>query len=271
MIKNRTYAIIIALLLVFAVIVAGFTYAWFYNGDDISGITYSIAKIDSSVRLYKANDTNFNGVPDKLAATESAVYYMEQFSFTALGGEVFALSEQSPANQLVAVQLQNVFPSQVHTLKYSLINRSTAENVITFKLGQDTLDTDSIAMLSTFSARLGTVSAADTTSVGTVTFGEKIYFADYVTGNTVADTANGTPSDVVIPAAGGTVTIDAMVGQDKPSNHLDFWLQLEMEPYEVLAARDSFNMTESEYNALQGKTADFPNLYIYFEIVYNDQ
>lgn len=269
MIKNKTYTIIIALLLVFAVI--GSSYAWFYNGDDISGITYSIAKIDSSVRIYKANDANFNGIPDKLAATESAVYYMEQFSFTALGGEVFALSEESTVNQLVAVQLENVFPSQVHTLKYSLINRSTAENVITFKLGQDTLDADSIAMLSTFSARLGTVSAPDTTSVGTVTFGDKIYFADYVTGNTVADTSTGTPSDVVIPAPGGTVTIDAMVGQDNPSNHLDFWLQLEMEPYEVLAARQSFTMTETEYNALQGKTANLPNLYIYFEIVYNNQ
>jgi hypothetical protein len=269
MTKNKAYTIIIALLLAFTI--AGSTYAWLYNGDAISGITYSIAKIDSSVRLYKANDTNFNGVPDKLAATESAVYYMEQFSFTALGDERFALSEQSATNQLVAVQLENVFPSQVHTLKYSLINRSTAENVITFKLGQDTLDADSIAMLSTFSARLGTISAADITSVGTVTFGDKIYFADYIMGNTVADTSNGTQSDVIIPAATDTVTIDAMVGQDKPSNHLDFWLQLEMEPYEVLAARNSFAMTEAEYNALQGKTANFPNLYIYFEIVYNDQ
>ena len=85
MIKSKTYTIIITLMLFFAVI--GSSYAWFYIGDDISGITYSIAKIDSSVRLYKANDTNFNGVPDKLAATESAVYYMEQFSFTALGDE----------------------------------------------------------------------------------------------------------------------------------------------------------------------------------------
>lgn len=269
MIKNKIYVLITALVLIFTIAVS--SYAWLYNGDAISDITYSIAKIDSSVRLYKANDSNFNGVPDKLAATESAVYYMEQFSFAALGGEVFALSEESMANQLVAVQLENVFPSQVHTLKYSLINRSTAENVITFKLGQDTLDDDSIAMLSTFSARLGTVSAADTTSVGTVSFGDKIYFADYVSGNIIADVSNGTPDDVIIPAAGGTVTIDAMVGQDTPSNHLDFWLQLEMEPYEVLAARDSFTMTESEYNALQGKTADFPNLYIYFEIVYKDQ
>lgn len=269
MIKNKAYVIIVALLLVFAAI--GSSYAWFYNGDAISGITYSIAKIDSSVRLYKANDSNFNGVPDKLAQTESAVYYMEQFSFTALGGEVFALFEQSAANQLVAVQLENIFPSQVHTIKYSLINRSTAENVITFKLGQDTLDADSIAMLSTLSARLGTVSAADITSVGTVTFGDKIYFADYITGNTVADTSNGTPSDVIIPADSDTVTIDAMVGHDKPSNHFDFWLQLEMEPYEVLATRNSFTMTEAEYNALQGKTANLPNLYIYFEIVYNNQ
>lgn len=269
MIKTKVCPIIVALLLVFAVI--GSSYAWFYSGDSILGITYSIAKIDSSVRLYKANDTNFNGIPDKLAATESAVYYMEQFSFSALGGEVFALSEQSALNQLVAVQLENVLPSQVHTLKYSLVNRSTAENVITFKLGQDTLDADSIAMLSTFSARLGTVSAPDTTSVGTVTFGDKIYFADYVTGNSIADTSSGTPGDVVVPSAGGTVTIDAMTGQDKPSNHLDFWLQLEMEPYEVLAARNSFTMTEVEYNALQGKTANLPNLYIYFEIVYNNQ
>ncbi len=40
---------------------------------------------------------------------------------------------------------------------------------------------------------------------------------------------------------------------------------------DLLAARQSFTMTETEYNALQGKTANFPNLYIYFEIVYNDQ
>jgi hypothetical protein len=220
-----------------------------------------LVKFEEQIRSLVVN--LFGG--NELSELQRNVYMTLMFS------GIYGNTEQSAANQLVAVQLENVFPSQVHTLKYSLVNRSTAENVITFKLGQDTLDDDSIAMLSTFSARLGTVSAADTTSVGTVTFGDKIYFADYVSGNTIADVSNGTLSDVVIPAAGGTVTIDAMVGQDTPSNHLDFWLQLEMEPYEVLAARDSFTMTESEYNALQGKTADFPNLYIYFEIVYKDQ
>ena len=30
-------------------------------------------------------------------------------------------------------------------------------------------------------------------------------------------------------------------------------------------------MTEAEYNALRGKTANLPNLYIYFEILYDER
>ena len=251
----KTSILITALLLVLAFATA--TFAWIFTGDIARGMEYSIAKIDSSVTLYRAVDDNMNGVPNRLGEPLPLKYYVEQYEFTQIGDEKFALSDTSEANTLTTVSITDLVPTQIYTLKYALVNKSSAENLITFKLASATLD--NAALLSTLSIRLGIVSAETTDSAATVEFGEKIYLADCITGNTFNETE--------LRALGESIFIDGMTGPESPDNYCDFWLQIEMESYEELSARDGFSLTEEEYNALQGKSAALPYLYIYFEIV----
>ena len=255
--KKLTLTAVLTVCLLISVVFAAVTYAWIFLGDTAQGMEYSIAKIDSSVILYRANDDNLNGIPNRLDEDTSAKYYIEQYSFEQLGEEKFALSEDSEANMLTDISLTDVFPTQNHTFKYALVNKSTAENLITFKLVGG--EYDDVAFLSTLSFRLGIVRSDSVDSTATVEFGDEIYLADHINGSTLEDTE--------IKALDDAIFIDGMTGAETPDNYCDFWLQIEMESYEVLSGRDGFTLTEDEYNALQGKTVDIPNLYIYFEIV----
>ena len=262
--KRNSFILLCAALLTLAVLFAAVSYAWLYFGDDIDGIEYSIAKIDSSVVMYFASDSNGNGIPDRLAENTEAKYYVEQYSFEKKTDEIYALSEDSEANTLAPLSIQNVFPSYIYTLKYELTNRSTADNRITFKLCESWLDSESAALLSTLSLRLGIVSADTPESGGTVSFGEKLYLSDYISGTSF--------TEATLAAMAEDVFIKGMTGMESADNYLDFWLRVEMEPYEQLTLHDpSFAMTESEYNALQGSSAVIPNLYIYFEIIHENE
>lgn len=255
--KKLTLTAILAVALLISIIFASFTYAWLFSGDIARGMEYSIAKIDSSVILYRANDDNLNGIPNRLDENINEEYYLEQYSFTQLGDEKFALSEDSEANMLTDIVITDAFPTQNYTFKYSLVNKSTAENLITFKLVGG--EWDDTALLSTLSFRLGIVTAEAPDSVATVDFGQEIFLADHINGGTLEDT--------VITASSDAIYIDGMSGAETPDNYCDFWLQIEMESYETLSAHPGFTLSEEEYNALQGKTVSIPNLYIYFEIV----
>ena len=248
---------LLLLLLALAITLSGATYAWFAAGDVARGMEYTIAKIDSSVILYHAIDDNRNGVPNLLAEGVQHSYYLEQYAFEQVGIETYALSEDSAANMLVALELENVLPTQRHTFKYALTNRSSAQNRIAFRLqGGTYADT---ALLSTLSLRLGTVEAEQADAPGLPRFGEKLYLLDYIEG--------GVLQDGVLQTTEPELYLDGMTGAPDDNNHLDFWLQLEMESYEVLAQRDGFSLTYEQYNALQGATVSLPALYIYFEIV----
>ena len=64
--KKLTLTAILAVALLISIIFASFTYAWLFSGDIARGMEYSIAKIDSSVILYRANYDNLNGIPKLL-------------------------------------------------------------------------------------------------------------------------------------------------------------------------------------------------------------
>lgn len=236
--------------------------SWLVNGDRVVGMQYSIAKIDSSVTLYRANDDNKNGVPNMLETPAAANYYLERFDFEKLGAEVYALSEDTELNQLVDVSFDGIYPTEVHTLKYALINRSTIENRVTFKLANASLSAEQARVLSSTSLRLGVVRSDSADSAGDVVFGDKIYLYDCISGTDF--------STVTLDfGSGEDVYINGFTGISTTDNCLDFWLQLEFESYgELVRLYPDFPLSEAEYNALEGKSAVLPNLYIYFEIVY---
>ena len=122
------------LLLALAITLSSAAYAWFALGDAARGMEYSIAKIDSSVILYHAIDDNRNGVPNLLAEGVQHSYYLEQYAFEQVGVETYALSEDSAANMLTSIDLENLLPTRRYTFKYALTNRSSAQNLISFRL-----------------------------------------------------------------------------------------------------------------------------------------
>lgn len=246
---------LILLLLALAITLSGAAYAWLALGDTAKGMEYSIAKIDSSVIMYHAIDDNGNGVPNLLEESVPFSYYLEQYAFEQVGIETYALSEDLTANMLTALDLENVLPTQRYTFKYALTNRSAVRNLISFRLqGVEYADT---ALLSTLSFRLGAVESSGSDTVGLPRFGEKIYLLDYIEGNAFLDCA----------LCAEEFYLDGMTGAQDDDNHLDFWLQIEMESYDALAQRGGFSLTHDQYNALQGTTVSLPALYIYFEIV----
>lgn len=258
--KRLTLTAVLAFCLLLAIAFASITYAWIFTGDVARGMEYSIAKIDSTVSLYRAIDDNNNGVPNRLAESEQLKYYVEQYEFEKLGEDKFALTDDTEANLLTTVTLEDVVPTQKYTLKYALVNKSTAENLITFKFFAT--ETENISLLSTLSMRLGIVKSDAVDSTATVEFGEKMYLADHITGNTVEETE--------IEALSSDIYIAGMSGAETPDNFCDFWLQIEMESYEALVTHTGFTLTEEEYNALQGQSVSLPYLYIYFEIVIDE-
>ena len=245
------------LLLALLIVMSTATYAWFTNGDTVREMEYSIAKIDSSAILYRAVDDNRNGVPNLLEESITQSYYLEQYDFDQVGVETYALSEDSSTNMLTALSIENVLPTQRHTFKYALTNRSSAQNLITYRVQGG--EYDNTALLSTLSFCLGTVHSTATDAVGLPQFGEKVYLLDYIEGSALTG-FNLKSDEAELYLAGMMTTQDT-------TNHLDLWLQIEMESYEILASKSGFNLTREEYNALQGATVSLPAIYIYFEIV----
>ena len=261
--KKTLYLFVQLLATTFALLFATVSYSWLTIGDSIRGITYTVAKIDSSVMVYRANDDNLNGIPNLLSAPENAVYYAERFSFTPISGEVYALAEDSELNMLTEISLNNVIPTAVYTLKYSMINRSSIENRISFRFSSATINSDVAAVLSAMSVRIGMVNSESVETYGELSFGEKVFLCDIINGESF--------SEIELKFSDEDCFIPGFTGVDATDNRKDFWLQFEMESYETLVAHNpDFSLSESEYEALQGKSASIPNLYIFFEIIYNE-
>ena len=262
--KKTAYLFIQVLALALTLAFATVSFSWLVSKDAVVGMEYSIAKIDSSVTVYTANDDNRNGIPNKLENPISADYYLEQYSFEKHGGEVYAMSDDSLLNKLPDVTFNDAFPTAIHTVKYALINRSTVENHLAFLFDETSLDETMRRGLSVMSARLGQVSSESYDSAGNVELGRKVYFYDYITGSSLSEMQ-------LIDASEGSTYINGFLGNNY-DNRLDFWLQLEIETYEDLLANvEGFSLTRAEYDSIAGSNIELPALYIYFEIVYEGE
>ena len=80
---------------------AGTVAAWLSLGDYIEGMNFSILKINSTVTMYAAVDSNRNGVPDLLDTpldpdSADPSYYTEKYNFAEKGTD-YAQSEDPVA------------------------------------------------------------------------------------------------------------------------------------------------------------------------------
>lgn len=266
----------VSVALAFCVLALSGILAWFAINDGINNMSFKIAKINSTVRLYYGVDDNYNGVPELLstpitsANTAYYTYYTDVYNFyepvtqfgNAVYAEDFALSEE-PTDVTLDIAATDVFPSRVYTYKLSLLNRGDASNTISMKVAAKAASAftaytgtslTEASLMKTLSVRIGTINRD-----GTMTFGSKVYFAD-------SFNADGDFSESTLLS--GQSIMGIIEAGTTGANYLDYWLQIEMEPYDALAAKyGSSFMTKDNYNALMGKSLTLPYMKIYFEVI----
>lgn len=246
-------------LIVSVVLLAGTVAAWLSLGDYIEGMNFSILKINSTVTMYAAVDSNRNGVPDLLdtpLVPDSAdpSYYTEKYNFAEKGTD-YAQSEDPVAELTLKDDITAAFPSQVFTYKFKLVNNSDTGNVLSFKYDTSVASGDT-QLLNALSVRLGSVEAD-----GSVVFYEKKYFGKDLSGenNKILD----------LMPAGEKIEINGGIAAQAGGNRRDFWVQIEMAPYKELT-KQGIVLTEENYNGLQGKSLKELNFRIYFEVEIGD-
>ncbi len=222
-------------------------FAWYTKVKSSSDMSFDILQIDSLVTMYQANDDNFNGIPNLLTTGNedkyynpqivdgsavgyvaySNMYHHEKYAFNYLD-QKYALSQDSSANLLNTVTLNNVVPSKVYGFKYEITNYVGKENRLdlTFDPNAEINTTN----LSIFETRVGVV-AAD----GSLTFTE---WKSFVTNNTYSGISfyeNG----ITVPATSTPIS----TSKSSMNGRLDIWLQIRIKP-EATTSVTNFELPE---------------------------
>lgn len=217
-------ALAIAIITTIAVITA-----WYTPGDRVDDMSFNILQIDSLVTLYKANDSNYNGVPDLQTNQNKNKYYSpeaddnngayvsydnmyhdENYSFDYVD-QRYALSQDSKANLLSSVKIEDAVPSKIYGYKFEITNYVGEENEMEFSFVEDKDNKVDKTILKDFEVRLGIVN-----SNNTVTFTNWTSFSDGTTYSPF--TLNPLNEAIKIPAQTGSL----LVGR------LDLWLQIKI-------------------------------------------
>lgn len=258
---------------------AGKAFGWWLNLKSFGNVKLQITKINSEVYLYKGIDQNINGIPDELddeieallpenPYPSSKAYYEETKSFSFVAKE-YALSTSSTGDLEMRMDAGVLFPTQKAVFKFACINNSDMENWITFSYNSKTYTSaDDLKTLSAFSVRVGRVvnndASGDVTSSDTsIQFSEKVYFCDYIS-STAVSTFDVIDSESAERIGGCLEVVNN-------SNCADFWFQIELETYDNLVDHNAdIALTETEYQALQGKEIEFPTLKLSLELRVGD-
>lgn len=230
--KNKKLIFCIVNVVLCIVLLISTTYAWYTNATAMSDMSFQILQIDSLVKLYKGNDTNFNGVPDLLDAEYQNKYYSEELSgyieysniyhnenrsFNYID-QKYTLSSDSTANQLRKIEIKDLAPSQVYTYKFEVTNYSGVDNAFAFTFDTGETYTDEyLKFLSNFQVRLGIVNVDNvfdfTDWTDFTTMDEGVYAYSGIK-------LDPTETGIIIPAT--TTLIDGKTGNGR----LDLWLQV---------------------------------------------
>lgn len=255
----------LALLLVFT---AGVAFAWFLRGDNLSGLFFRVAKIDSDIGLYKANDFNFNGMPD---LDENGRY-----SFSKIGWE-YAQSVTGSGSSSLELSIEGFMPTQIRTYRIAVYNRSDADNTLRFAFDDSEQHQTFSKYLQAVSVKIGkaqiaTIDGADILNyrvqdayyeTALTEYYQKLYFADFLDEEYKFKEFDETyQAELPVAMDGGTHTVIAA------GEIIYFWLQFEFETFADLTdnVANSFDLTEADYQAAQGKSFDIPLLKVFLEI-----
>ncbi len=223
-------------------------YAWYVNVNNVNQMKFNILQIDSLITLYQANDSNFNGVPDKLISNDigyyyktneetpikieyASNYYSEVYSFNYVD-QRYALSEDSESNLLNTVVINDILPSKVYCFKYEIINYALIDNSLEFTFDSE-FDPNDIEKLNNFDCRLGIVNSSSNEGLGQITFGE---WTDFVVDSNYSGISLKVNSEgIVVPAQTNTY---------ENLGRLDLWLQIRVKA-DCTMAFSSFRFPEN--------------------------
>ena len=275
-----------ALLVLFLII--NVIYSWYVYVDQVGNVKIQITKIDSEIYLYKGIDSNTNGIPDLISDYTSVElaeiqakqdiypsnkhYYQENRVFSYIDKE-YALSTEPTEEIKLQMDMDKVYPTQIKTFKFAIINNSDAENYITFAFNEKTYSADDLKLLSTMSFRIGRVlNASSPYSISStetrVEYTDKFYFGNHIT-------TSGTIKSNEFVAIGDddAYEINGALNVVNNDNCMDFWFQFEMESYNTLTTNiDDYSsyLSDSAYQSLQGKEIDLPLLKLALELRIDD-
>ena len=233
-----------AALAVSSLFIVGFVFAWFRVGDNINELSFQIARINSEITLYKAEDCNFNGFPD--------LDINDDYIFNEIGYRYANTSEEETTEDLLKMQINNMMPTQIYTYKIAVNNKSEANNVIRFVFAEE--ESSNLEYLKILSVKIGE------TIDGITVFGNKFYFANNMNNNEF--------SEMTIM---NNIEILGSAYATENDNQKEFLLQLEFETYQNLSEaveneNNKFSSQESYENA-QDKSITLPLLRVYLEIL----
>lgn len=219
-------------------------YSWYISTDRVADMSFDILQIDSLVVLYKAEDSNYNGVPD-LSATENVdmyynaeaetyvpyamPYYTEKYAFDYVD-QKYALSFDSEANLLNELIIDNALPSKVYGYKFEITNYIGKENELEFTFVAD--NSAVVNTLKDFDVRLGVVDAN-----GKVTFTD---WTPFCTKTNDTYTYSGFELNP-FAANNNKIKVPDKTGQYNVGR-LDLWLQVRINPSSTNSSITNFKL-----------------------------
>ncbi len=287
--KSKLIIAIMALAMTLTLTV-GYGFAWFVRYDEAKTLKLQVTKIDSEIYLSQGIDSNCNGIPNLLSRYSSddqkkygypdtvtkAEYYKETKAFM-YNGMLNALSTDVETTESLNYDLGTMYPSQIKTLKFSIVNNSDGNNDISFSFKDKTYTSEKeINLLSCMSIRIGKVTNNTLTETDeskynldssdiSVEFSDKYYFMDNIKDTSYSEKSLFDDTD--------KYEVKGILNHSEKKNDqvLDLWVQFEMETYDELKKHnEKLSMTEEQYQAVSGTKIDFPDINVILELRLTD-
>jgi len=262
--KNKTKILLSVINFALALLLcATSVFAWFSLSDNASDAEFKFARINSEVYFYTAQDFDFNGSPDLIQTTAPAYpeaekhdgYYKETRMFDFVQKQEAYADGTGVVTDKVSIEnyLTDVFPSQIYTIKLSVVNKGDSTNRLSIKFDEKSGLADKADLAySTLAARVCVLKNADcdTSVEPTIEKGDWFYFCDAAQGN-------GNYNQITPFSNYDLFGLDELMkaeNKGKAVNVIDVWLQIKMVPYDELQAMEAFaelDITEAQYQSLQ--------------------
>lgn len=252
--KKKKYIIPIVAALCLA-LASTAAFSWFFVNNS-TPMSFEMLEIRSKVTLYRGNDINSNGVPDLAESPVKMGYYTEKYDFEYLAGDS-AMTEEKTADILLNIDIADIAPTQTRTFKLSLENTGAVDNLVSLSFDISGLDDDEKAFLGLMSVTaMKVIKDGDSGDYRLEECG-KFFFSD---------AEGGVIDGIFSDNLPGTVSADS----DGSDVYMDFWLRFYMEPLDRVnlrrAASGQAELTEDEYNAYAGRSAENIRFFVCFDV-----